>query len=117
MARAECTRVSGLRCVVGATANECRQNPIRRAILRRATGCLGIGTDRHLPPNTATYHATDCLRVGPVAGAVAQCPSISRMAFVPPIDAWRAIRRFPMLAVATLGRGTCDIGKWHSIRL
>ena len=117
VARVVRIRVSGLRCVVGASANVCRRNPIRRAILSRAIGCLGIGTDHRLPTNPATYRATDCLRVGHAAEPVAQCPSISRMAFVPPTDAWRAIHRFPVLAVATLGRGKCDIGKWHSIRL
>ena len=119
MSHAKCTRGTGLRPrVVGTTTNDFRQNSIRRAILRRATGCLGSGTDHHCLPSTAIFpHATACLRVGPVAVAAPRCLSISRMAFVLPIDSWRASRQFPMLAGSTLGRGTCDIGKWHSTRL
>ena len=118
MSHAKCTRGTGLRPrVVGTTTNDFRQN-FRRAILRRATGCFGIGTDHHLLPSTAiSRHATDCLRVGPVAVAAHRCLSISRMAFVLPIESWRASRQFPMLAGSTLGRGTCGIGKWHSTRL
>ena len=119
MAHAKCTRGPGLRPrVVGATANDFRQSSIRRAILLRATGCLGIGTDHRLLPSTAIFpHATACLRVDPVAVAAPRCLSIARMAFVLPIDSWRAIRQFPMLAGSTLGRVTCGIGKWHSTRL
>ena len=119
MAHAKCTRGTGLRPrVVGTTANDFRQNSIRRSTLRRATGCLGSGTDHHCLPSTAIFrHATDCLRIGPVAVAATRCLSTSSMAFVLPHDSLRASRQFPRLAGSTRGRGTCGIGKWHSTLL